>query len=158
MPTAAQTKKTIALLNDVLSAELTAINQYFLHAEIVENWGYARLHGIIRGHSIGEMKHAEQVMQRILFLGGLPNVQRLGKINIGETVDEMMKVDMALEQDALPRLNAGIAWCSEVGDNGTRALFEAILISEEEHIDWIDAQQIQIQQMGLPNYLAQQVQ
>ncbi len=150
-------KKTIAILNDVLSAELAAINQYFLHSEICENWGYSRLHKIIRGHSIGEMKHAEQVMQRILYLGGLPNVQRLGSINIGETVDEMMTVDMALEQEAIPRLQDGIKHCRETGDNGTRALLEEILVSEEEHIDWIDAQQTQIEQMGLPNYLAQQI-
>lgn len=152
-----QNKKTVSLLNEVLTAELTAINQYFLHSEICENWGYSRLHKIVRGHSIGEMKHAEQVMQRILYLGGIPNVQRIGRINIGETVLEQLNSDMALEQEALPRLNEGIQWCREVGDNGTRALLEEILVSEEEHVDWIDAQLEQINQMGIQNYLALQV-
>ena len=157
MPSKSDNKKTIALLNEVLTAELTAINQYFLHSEICENWGYSRLHKIVRGHSIGEMKHAEQVMQRVLFLGGIPNVQRIGKINIGETVPEQLAADMALEQDALPRLNDGIEHCRKVGDNGTRALLEEILVSEEEHVDWIEAQLTQIEQMGVANYLALQV-
>jgi bacterioferritin len=157
MATNEQKKRTIAILNEVLTAELTAINQYFLHSEMCENWGYERLHKIVRGHSIGEMKHAEQIMQRILFLGGIPNVQRLGSINIGETVPEQLASDMALEKDALPRLNTGIAHCHESGDNGTRALLEEILVSEEEHVDWIESQLDQIEQMGVPNYLALQV-
>ena len=147
----------IDVLNTVLTAELTAINQYFLHSEMHENWGYDRLHEIVRGHSIGEMKHAEQVMARILYLGGLPNVQRLDKINIGENVAEQLRSDLALEQDAIPRLNDGIALCVQHGDNGTRALFEEILVSEEEHLDWIESQLEQIEHMGIENYLAQQV-
>ncbi len=150
-------KSIIVALNSVLSAELAAINQYFLHSEMHENWGYGRLHEIVRGHSIGEMKHAEQVMARILYLGGLPNVQRLEKINIGENVAEQLRSDLALEQDAIPRLNDGIALCVQHGDNGTRALFEEILVSEEEHLDWIESQLEQIEHMGIENYLAQQV-
>ncbi len=149
--------KIIDVLNEVLSAELTAINQYFVHSEMCENWGYERLQHTIRKHSIGEMKHAEKVIERVLFLEGVPNVQRLGKINIGETVEEMMRVDLALELDALPRLNAGIATCREAGDNNSRLLLEEILEDEEEHVDWIEAQISLIQQVGLQNYLAQQI-
>ena len=133
--------KIIDLLNDVLTAELTAINQYFLHAEMCQHWGFERLYGVMRHHSIDEMKHAEKVMERVLYLKGVPNVQRLGKINIGETVPEMLVSDHAREQN----------------DNGTRLLLEAILASEEEHIDWIEAQQDLIQQIGVENYLAQQI-
>jgi len=150
-------KEIIKLLNEVLSAELTAINQYFLHSEMCENWGYSKLHKIMRMHSIDEMKHAEQVMQRILYLNGIPNVQRLFKINIGETIPEQLTSDLALENEALPRLNDGIELCRSEGDNGTRALLEEILVSEEEHVDWIEAQLEQIDQMGVQNYLATQV-
>ena len=150
-------KKIIEVLNDVLTAELTAINQYFVHGEMCENWGFDRLHHIIRKHSIGEMKHAEEVIERILFLEGVPNVQRLGKINIGETVPEQFKVDLELEMDAVQRLNKGIEACREADDNTTRLLLEKILSDEEEHIDWIEAQIDLIQQVGAPNYLAQQI-
>ena len=150
-------KKVIELLNEVLTAELTAINQYFIHARMCENWGYQRLHHEIRKHSIGEMKHAEEVIERILFLEGVPNVQRLWKINIGETVPEQMKVDLALEIDAVKRLNAGIEACRAADDNNTRHLLEEILHDEEEHIDWIEAQIALIEQVGVPNYLAQQI-
>lgn len=150
-------KKVIELLNEVLTAELTAINQYFVHGEMCENWGYQRLHREIRKHSIGEMKHAEEVIERILFLEGVPNVQRLWKINIGETVPEQMKVDLALEIDAVKRLNAGIEACRAADDNNTRHLLEQILHDEEEHIDWIEAQIALIEQVGAPNYLAQQI-
>ena len=150
-------KKIIEVLNEVLTAELTAINQYFVHAEMCENWGYKRLQKVIRHHSIGEMKHAEEVIERILFLEGIPNVQRLGKINIGESVEEQFKVDLALELDALPRLNKGIEVCREVDDNGSRLLLEEILHEEEEHVDWLEAQIDQVQQMGIQNYLSQQV-
>jgi bacterioferritin len=149
--------KIIEILNDVLTAELTAINQYFVHGEMCENWGYERLMHVIRKHSIGEMKHAEEVIERVLFLEGVPNVQRLGKINIGESVEEIMKLDLALELDALPRLNQGIETCRELGDNNTRHLLEEILEDEEEHIDWIEAQISLIQQVGIQNYLAQQI-
>src|SRR6185436_17721828 len=103
--------KIIEILNDVLTAELTAINQYFVHSEMCENWGYERLQMAIRKHSIGEMKHAEEVIERILFLEGIPNMQRLGKINIGENVPEILAADLALELDALPRLNKGVEEC-----------------------------------------------
>ena len=150
-------KKVIELLNEVLTAELTAINQYFVHGEMCENWGYQRLHHEIRKHSIGEMKHAEEVIERILFLEGVPNVQRLWKINIGETVPEQMKVDLALEIDAVKRLNAGIEACRAADDNNTRHLLEEILEDEEEHIDWIEAQIALIEQVGVQNYLAEQM-
>jgi bacterioferritin len=150
-------KKIIEILNDVLTAELTAINQYFLHAEMCENWGYERLFHEIRKHSIEEMKHAEEVIERVLFLEGLPNVQRLGKINVGETVPEQFRVDLALEMDAVKRLNAGIEVCREADDNNTRHLLEEILEDEEEHIDWIEAQIALVEQVGAQNYLAQQI-
>ena len=118
-----------------------------------ENWGYAKLHKTMRMHSIDEMIHAEQVMQRILYLNGIPNVQRLFKINIGENVPEQLKSDLALENEALPRLNEGIELCRQEGDNGTRALLEEILVSEEDHVDWLEAQLEQIDQMGVANYL-----
>lgn len=149
--------KIIEILNEVLTAELTAINQYFVHGEMCENWGYERLQKKIRHHSIGEMKHAEEVIERVLFLEGVPNVQRLGKINIGESVAEIMKVDLALELEALPRLNKGIELCRELGDNNSRHLLEEILEDEEEHVDWIEAQLALIDQVGIQNYLAQQI-
>jgi bacterioferritin len=147
----------VKLLNEVLTAELTGINQYFLHAEMCHQWGYERLYGHIRKESIDEMKHAEKLIERILYLRGVPNVQRLGKINIGETVAEQFKSDRALEAEAIERLNAGIATCVAQGDNGSRALLEAILVSEEEHLDWLDAQLELIKQVGEQNYLAQQM-
>ncbi len=147
----------IDVLNDVLAWELTAINQYFLHAEMCNDWGYNKLYDIIRKESIDEMKHAETLIERILYLEGLPNVQRLEKINIGQTVPEQLQADLELELLAIPRLNKGIALCTESGDNGTRALLEAILTSEEEHIDWIETQLELINQVGTANYLAQQI-
>ena len=150
-------KKIIDILNEVLTAELTAINQYFVHAEMCENWGYMRLFHEIRKHSIGEMKHAEEAIERVLFLEGIPNVQRYFKINITETVPEMFKVDHALEMDAVKRLNEGIEACREADDNNSRHLLEEILEDEEEHIDWIEAQQALIEQVGAANYLAQQI-
>jgi bacterioferritin len=149
--------RIIEILNDVLTAELTAINQYFVHGEMCENWGYDRLHKIIRKHSIGEMKHAEEVIERVLFLEGIPNVQRLGKINIGETAHEVLKSDYALELEALPRLQQGIELCRELGDNNSRHLLEDILHEEEEHVDWLEAQLGLIEQVGLQNYLTQQI-
>lgn len=149
--------RIIDILNEVLTAELTAINQYFVHGEMCENWGYDRLHKIIRKHSIGEMKHAEEVIERVLFLEGVPNVQRLGKINIGESVQEILKSDYALELEALPRLQQGIELCRELGDNNSRHLLEDILHEEEEHVDWLEAQLGLVEQVGLQNYLAQQI-
>ena len=153
----AKDKRVIELLNAVLTGELTAINQYFVHAEMCENWGYARLHEVIRKESIDEMRHAEQLIQRVLFLEGVPNVQRLGKIHIGERVPEQLKIDLALEMEAIPRLNDGIQLCTELGDHNTRHLLEEILEAEEQHVDWLEAQLDLIEQVGEKNYLAQQI-
>jgi bacterioferritin len=149
--------RVIALLNDVLSNELTAINQYFLHARLCENWGYERLWKKVRAESIDEMQHADKVIQRILYLEGHPNLQKLGKLEIGETVAEQLKSDLALEKRAIPVLNAGIALCRDRGDNGTAELLEEILVDEEEHADWLEAQLTLVEQVGIQNYLAQQV-
>lgn len=149
--------KVIDLLNEVLTAELTAINQYFLHAELCEHWGYERLHRRTRKESIEEMKHAEKVIHRILYLDGLPNLQRLSKINVGQTVLEQLTVDLALEQEAIKRLNAGIEQARLAGDNGTRELLESILREEEEHTDWTETQLEAIKQVGEQNYLAAQL-
>lgn len=150
-------KQIITLLNEVLTAELTAINQYFLHARMCTNWGFQSLADFLRKESIEEMMHAQEVIDRVLFLGGIPNVQRLGKVNIGETVKEMFICDLAVENDALPRLNAGIEKCRELGDNGTRMLLERILAAEEDHVDWIEAQLELMDQIGEQNYLAQKM-
>ncbi len=150
-------KKIVKLLNEILTAELTAINQYFLHAKMCEAWGYAALAKHVMAESIDEMKHAEQLIDRILYLGGVPNVQRMGKVNIGETVKEQFACDLAVELDAVPRLNKAIATCVEAGDQGTRALLEGILVSEEEHLDWLEAQLELIERVGEQNYLAQQI-
>ena len=150
-------KDVIAVLNDVLTGELTSINQYFLHSRMCRNWGYKRLSEIIYKESIDEMKHADELIERILYLNGVPNVQKLSKIRIGESVPEMFEVDLAIEMEAVARLNAGIATCITAADNGSRHLLEELLVSEEEHVDWLEAQQTAIQQMGLPAYLAEQL-
>ena len=147
----------IAVLQEVLCAELTAINQYFIHARMLRNWRYMKLAEHTEKESIGEMKHAQEAMDRILYFDAIPNMQKYMKINVGKTVPEMMKVDLSLEHDAVRRLNKGIALATEKGDNGTRALFERILVSEEEHIDWLEAQLQQIKDIGAENYLAQQI-
>ena len=149
--------RLIDALNDILTAELTAINQYFVHAKMCKNWGYERLAQANREESIGEMKHADAVIDRILFLEGVPNMQRLEKVRVGETVPEQLELDLALEMVAVKRLNETIALAVEVGDHATRELVERILISEQEHIDWLEAQLSQVKQLGLPNYLAVQV-
>ena len=149
--------QVIALLNDVLTGELTAVNQYFIHARMCENWGYQRLYKKIRAESIDEMKHADILIKRVLFLEGVPNLQRYGKINVGQTVKEQFTLDQAVEEEAIPRLNAGIELCRSVGDNGTRELLEDILVSEEEHLDWLEAQLELMQQVGEQNYLAEQI-
>jgi bacterioferritin len=149
--------KVVALLNDVLSNELTAINQYFLHARLCENWGYERLWKKVRAESIDEMQHADRVIARILYLDGHPNLQKLGKLEIGENVLEQLKSDLALEKRAIPVLNAGIELCREKSDNGTAELLEEILVDEEEHADWLEAQLTLVEQVGIQNYLAQQV-
>jgi bacterioferritin len=149
--------KVIALLNEVLGNELVAINQYFLHARMCENWGYERLWKKIRAESIDEMKHADKLIERILYLDGFPNLQKMGKLEIGETVHEQMKADLGLEKRAIPVLNAGIALCREKGDNGTAELLEDILVSEEEHANWLEAQLTLFEQVGAQGYLAEQI-
>jgi bacterioferritin len=149
--------RVIEILNDVLTAELTAVNQYFVHAEMCQNWGYERLYHRIREEAMDEMRHAESLIERVLFLGGVPNVQRLGKITIGETVPEQLSLDLTVERDAVGRLNSGLEVCRESGDNGSRILLEKILHDEEEHVDWIESQLELIEQVGDGNYLAQQI-
>lgn len=147
----------IELLNEVLTSELTAVNQYFIHAKMCENWGYAALHATIRHESIDEMKHADSLIERILFLDGIPNVQRYNKITVGETLKEQFELDLKLEYDAVARLNQSIALARDLGDNATRELLERILISEEQHIDWLETQLNLIQALGEPMYSAQQL-
>jgi bacterioferritin len=149
--------EVIQVLNDVLCAELTAINQYFIHAMMCDNWGLKRLAKHMRAESIGEMKHAEDAIDRILYLDGVPNMQKYMRVNVGPTVPEMHQFDLDLEKDAVGRLNAGVELCRAKGDNGSRLLLEKILHEEESHIDWLEAQLTQIQTMGLQNYLAQQI-
>jgi bacterioferritin len=150
-------KQVIDLLNDVLTAELTAINAYFLSARMMKQWGFDRLGAYYRKESIDEMKHAEALMDRILFLEGMPNVQRLGKVWVGENVEEQMKLDLDEEYKAAKRLNDGIAVCREKGDNGTEDLLVQILKSEEEHIDWLETQLSLFKSLGATGYLAEQM-
>jgi bacterioferritin len=149
--------KVIDLLNEVLTGELTAINQYFIHARMCENWGYERLWKKLRAESIDEMKDADELIKRILYLEGLPNLQRLGKVMVGTTVLEQLKLDLQLEKDAIKRLNDGIDLCRSVGDNGSAELLEHVLEGEEEHADWIETQLSLIEQVGEQNYLHQQI-
>jgi len=150
--------KVIIHLNAVLKGELTAINQYFLHAKMLEDWGFKHLAEHEREESIDEMKHADMLMERILFLDALPNLQDLGKLYIGENVPEMLKCDLRQELEAIPRLRDAIAFCESVGDYGSRELFEKILFSEEEHVDWLETQVGLIEKTGLENYLQSQMQ
>ncbi len=147
----------IELLNEVLTAELTAINQYFIHAKMCDNWGYDRLAEHGRHESIDEMKHADIVIDRILYFDGIPNMQRLFPVRVGESVAEQLQLDVELEYAAVERLNRGIALAVDKGDNGTRELLAGILVSEEDHIDWLETQQETIRQIGVEGYLAQQM-
>ena len=149
--------KVLAVLQEVLKAELTAINQYFLHAEMCENWGYKKLADYTRKESIDEMRHAEKLMERILYLDGTPNMSDYFKINIGSSVEQQFKNDVQVEYDAVKRLNDGIHLCSAQNDGGSRELLEHILVDEEHHIDWLEAQLQLIKDMGIQNYLAQQM-
>jgi bacterioferritin len=149
--------KVIAVLQEVLKAELTAINQYFLHAEMCENWGYDRLAGITRKESIEEMTHAEKLIERILYLDGTPNMSDYFKINVGANVEQQLKNDLQVEYDAVKRLNDGVRLCENTGDNGSRELLEKILVDEEHHIDYLEGQLHAIQEMGIQNYLSQQI-
>ena len=150
-------KQVITLLNDVLTAELTAVNQYFLHARLCHHWGYGRLYERVRKESIEEMKHADELIERILYLEGMPNVQRYGKVNVGQTVPEQFQLDVQVEYDAVKRLNKGIEACRTAGDNGTRTLLERILHEEEAHVDWLETQQETIKQVGAGTYLSEQL-
>jgi bacterioferritin len=149
--------RVIDQLNEILTHELTSINQYFIHARMCENWGYERLWKKIRAESIGEMKHADDLIVRILYLDGIPNLQRLGKVNVGESVAEQLRLDLDVEKEAITMLNEGIEQCRTAGDNGSRDLLERILHGEEEHANWLEAQLTLIAQVGEPNYLAQQI-
>jgi bacterioferritin len=149
--------QVITALNDVLTAELTAVNQYFVHARMCENWGYQRLWKKVRAESIDEMKHADRLIQRILYLEGVPNLQRLGKVNVGQTVPEQLRLDLEVEKAAVTALNTAIELCRSLGDNGSREMLEDILEGEEEHANWLEAQLTLIAQTGEANYLAQQI-
>jgi bacterioferritin len=147
----------IQFLTEALTAELTAINQYFIHAKMNENWGYRRLAHKFYEESIDEMKDAEKLIERILYLDGVPNLQRLGDVNVGETVTEQFELDLQTEVAAVERYNRGIALAVEKGDNGTRELLEHRLVDEEQHLDWIETQLRVVNEIGIENYLAQQL-
>jgi bacterioferritin len=149
--------EVLNLLNEVLTAELTAINQYFVDAKMCDNWGYKRLAHHTREESIGEMKHADDLIERLLYLEGVPNLQRLGTVKVGENVPEKLQLALELEKDAIDRLNMGIALCVAKGDNGSRDLLEEMLDDEEEHADWLETQLELIRQIGEAHYLAQQM-
>ena len=147
----------IELLNEVLTAELTSVNQYFLDAKMCSNWGYERLAEKFRDEEIGEMKDADVLIERILYLDGMPNLQRLGAVRVGETVAEKLQLSLDLERAAIERLNGGIATCIATGDHGSRELLDHILEGEEEHADWVESQLELIRQVGEAHYLAQQI-
>ena len=147
--------KVIGELNRALREELTAINQYFLHAEMCENWGYRKLSEYIKKQSIGEMKHAESLLERILFLDGIPTMEPL-KLSVGATVKDMLEADLKLEVSAVAQYNAAVAIATEEKDNGSRDLLVELLKDEEEHVDWLEAQLHQIKEMGYERYLTMQ--
>lgn len=147
----------LELLNEVLTAELTAVNQYFLDAKMFDNWGYARLGERFRSESIDEMKDADHLIDRLLYLEGHPNLQRLGTVQTGEDPVEKLTLALALERTAITRLNGGIAQCVERGDNGSRDLLAEILAGEEKHADWLESQLSLVEQLGQAHYLAQQI-
>ena len=150
-------KIIIEHFNRVLKNELTAINQYFLHSRMFRDWGLTKLADYEHGESIDEMKHADQIIERVLFLEGLPNLQDLGKLRIGENVGEMLQCDLDLELDAIPDLRTAIAYCEEQKDYVSRDLFDAILQSEEEHVDWLETQLGLIDKVGIENYVQSQM-
>jgi len=150
-------ERVIDKLNMLLADELTAISQYMVHSEMCANWGYEKLHKAAEKRAIDEMKHAERLIGRVLFLEGMPVVSKLNKINIGSDIEAQHKNDWAAEEGAVKAYNEGIRLAVEVGDNGTRELLESILKDEENHIDWLEAQLDQIKQMGIQNYLVEQI-
>ena len=150
-------EQVIAVLNQVLRKELTGINQYFVHAKMCENWGYERLYKVLWEESIGEMKHADDIIERILFLEGTPNVAAYDRIQIGTAVKQQLENDRSLEAAALTVLHPGIKTCVETSDDASRELLEHIVVDEEKHIDWIEARLHQINEVGYENYLAQQI-
>jgi bacterioferritin len=149
--------RVIAALNEALKSELTAINQYFVHAEMCQNWGYDRLYEHTKKEAISEMKHAEELIERILFLDGEPNMSELFPIRVGKNVKQQVENDLAAELDAVARYNASVQLCREVGDNGSREIFEKLLADEEGHVDYLEAQLHQMQEIGLERYLSQQI-
>lgn len=149
--------KVIEFLNKALANELTAINQYFLHARMYKNWGFSKLNEKEYHESIDEMKHADQLIERILFLEGLPNLQNLGKLMIGENPEEMLQCDLKLELEAIPPLKEAIAYCQQIKDYVSGEVFERILENEEEHVDWLETQFELIAKIGIQNYLQSQI-
>jgi len=147
----------IELLNKILTADLTAINQYFLHAKMCENWGYERLHHKVKERSFDEMKDADELIEHILYLEGVPNVQRLGTVHVGETVPEQFKTDLQAEKEMLGLLSEGVAHCAKVGDYTTRHMLEDMAEDVDDHIDWIETQMETVKQVGLENYLSEQI-
>jgi bacterioferritin len=147
----------IELLNKILTADLTAINQYFVHAKMCENWGYERLHQKVRERSFDEMKDAEELIEHILYLEGVPNMQRLSTVQVGESVPEQFKVDLKAEQDMLKMLTESVTHCAKIGDYTTRHMLEDMAKDVDKHIDWIEIQLETIKQVGLENYLSEQI-
>lgn len=150
-------KKVIQYLNKVLTMELTAINQYFLHARMLKNWGIKEIADYEYQESVDEMRHADTLTERVLFLEGLPNLQNLHKLRIGENVQEIFTCDMALEEEAIPLLREAIAYCEDVSDYVSREIFERILEAEEEHVDWLETQLGLIERTGIENYIAEKM-
>lgn len=150
-------ERMLTTLNDLLADELTAINQYMVHSEMCADWGYERLHEAVEKRAITEMRHAEKLIARILFLDGMPIVSNLKKIHIGNDVPAQLQSDLEAEYEAVRAYNEGIRLATELGDNGSRELLESILTDEEEHVDWLEAQLDQIAQMGVQNYLVEQI-
>lgn len=149
--------RVIDALNEILTGELTAINQYFLHARMLKNWGYERIASMVHKESIDEMKHAQNLTDRILFLEGIPNLQKLGKLNIGETVAEQFEADLKLEYQAIDKLKVAIKTCFDVADHTSRELFEHILEDEEKHVDWLETQIGLMKELGKEIYLGEQI-
>jgi bacterioferritin len=147
----------IELLNELLTAELTAVNQYFGHAKMQRNWGYKRLADRTYHESLDEMKHADDLIERILFIEGIPNLQRLGSVRLGEDPVEQLRLDLDLEREAVARFNRGIAQSVELGDNGTRELLAEMLTSEEDHVDWLETQLSLVEKLGEQFYLSEQL-